>query len=732
MKGNTCWGFGGAFICVSIGSKPNPISRRLISVRQLLNFLTISIFCAGALAFTAEAGNAAGPATHLSIAASPDTVVAGGGPSLTVMALDAAGNVDTNFSDQVDITCTDPHGSLSDVVLTAGAGTFSTQLVKTGSQTFTAVDSSNSGIKGTSNSVNVIAGSVATVKLTVPNLVYVGQVFTFTIAQFDGWGNPSSDTLTLSSDDPDPNFPLVGSSGDYTTYFSYPHNAHLSAYLASSPSIRDDEVIEVGSADPNSMSFSIPDVVAAGQPFSVKITTYNFGGVAVGYNGTFHFYAESTGNIFLPDAPIVNGICDTTFTLDTPGTYRLLARDDVSGLYDGSSYFNVAGPVTRLGIDVPAYMVVDRPYNIGVTAFDANDVLAVGYTGEDAITSSDPLATVPGAIFPAGGYWNGKVAAHTIGNQTFTVTDNANSGLTATSIAVPVIVASSKLVMTLPQPVVAGKTVRAHIVAEDVFNKPMIGYGGVIHFSSTDPRAVLPASATLINGAADVNVIFKTAGRQKLSGFDNQDPNGPATITVVSVQPNVAIHFKVAAPASTTAGLAFNVLVSAVDVYGNTVGSYSGIAHFTSTDPQAVLPADVAITGGMRQFAIKLKTAGPQRISVMDTTATAIAGTSSPIAVGAASAFRLMIAVPPATTNSAAFYGTVKALDAFGNMAASYAGTVHFTSADPKAVLPADSTLINGTRQFSFKLKTKGNQTIKATDTVKPSLTITTAPISVS
>jgi uncharacterized repeat protein (TIGR01451 family) len=49
-----------------------------------------------------------------------------------------------------------------------------------------------------------------------------------------------------------------------------------------------------------------------------------------------------------------------------------------------------------------------------------------------------------------------------------------------------------------------------------------------------------------------------------------------------------------------------------------------------------------------------------------------------------------------------------------------YTGTVHFTSSDAQAILPADYTFLPadaGTHQFSFTLKTLGDQTITVTDT---------------
>jgi Pectate lyase superfamily protein len=68
------------------------------------------------------------------------------------------------------------------------------------------------------------------------------------------------------------------------------------------------------------------------------------------------------------------------------------------------------------------------------------------------------------------------------------------------------------------------------------------------------------------------------------------------------------------------------------------------------------------------------------------------------------------------------FTFTVTARDATNTVAPSYSGTVHFTSSDPAAVLPADSTLTNGTGNFSATLTNAGNQTITVTDKASASL----------
>jgi hypothetical protein len=77
----------------------------------------------------------------------------------------------------------------------------------------------------------------------------------------------------------------------------------------------------------------------------------------------------------------------------------------------------------------------------------------------------------------------------------------------------------------------------------------------------------------------------------------------------------------------------------------------------------------------------------------------------------------------PATAGVA---GTVDVVieDAYGNSVTGYTGTVHFTSSDRKASLPANytfSTADPGYHFFSATLKTAGTQSITATDTATPS-----------
>src|SRR5439155_27192939 len=79
-------------------------------------------------------------------------------------------------------------------------------------------------------------------------------------------------------------------------------------------------------------------------------------------------------------------------------------------------------------------------------------------------------------------------------------------------------------------------------------------------------------------------------------------------------------------PSPTIAGAAHTFTVTVLDQFGAVADGYVGTVHFTSSDPQAILPADYTFTGagagkdnGMHTFSATLKTAPVQSITVTDT-----------------------------------------------------------------------------------------------------------------
>jgi hypothetical protein len=79
-------------------------------------------------------------------------------------------------------------------------------------------------------------------------------------------------------------------------------------------------------------------------------------------------------------------------------------------------------------------------------------------------------------------------------------------------------------------------------------------------------------------------VSLRTAGSQKVTAADAANGiNGTATVVVTAAP---ADHFVLTAPAEVTAGLPFDLTLTALDPYGNTDTNYQGTVHFSTSPAQ--------------------------------------------------------------------------------------------------------------------------------------------------
>jgi hypothetical protein len=193
---------------------------------------------------------------------------------------------------------------------------------------------------------------------------------------------------------------------------------------------------------------------------------------------------------------------------------------------------------------------------------------------------------------------------------------------------------------------------------------------------------------------------------------------------------NPASHITISVPASSTAGAAFSMTVTALDANNQPATGYTGTVHFTSSDPRGVLPTDytfMAADAGAHTFSVTLATAGNQSITATDTVTSSLTG-SATVNVNPAAATHLLVSAPTTSTGGVAFSVTVTALDAYGNTASGYRGTIGWTSSDGAALLPAAYTFTapdSGVHTFNggVVLNTLGAQSLPATDSVTGSIT---------
>ncbi len=260
------------------------------------------------------------------------------------------------------------------------------------------------------------------------------------------------------------------------------------------------------------------------------------------------------------------------------------------------------------------------------------------------------------------------------------------------------------------------------------------GYSGTVHFTSSDPRAVLPADYTFTaadNGTHPFSATLKTAGTQSLTSTDTASAVITGSETGITVKPAATSTMIVAGfPSPITAGYSGSVTVTLEDTYGNIASGYTGTVHFTSSDGKAALPANYTFTAadaGVHTFSAALRTAGTQSITAADTVTASLTGTDGSITVNPAAASKFILTAPSSVRAGAAFSLTLTVEDAYGNVVTGYAGTVHFSNTDNGGKLPANYTFTaadKGIHVFtSLVLHKKGNQKITITDTQNSSLT---------
>ena len=312
----------------------------------------------------------------------------------------------------------------------------------------------------------------------------------------------------------------------------------------------------------------------------------------------------------------------------------------------------------------------------------------------------------------------------TAGSDSVTATDTVTSTITGSASTTVSAAVASVFAMSGASTAMAGTGFNVTVTAKDAYGNTATGYTGTMKFTSTDRHAALPANYTFTSandGVATLTVTLKTAGSQSVAAADTRTGSitGGASTTV---SPAAASVFAVSGATAETAGTGFNVTVTAKDAYGNTATGYTGTVKLTSSDGQAVLPANYTFTStdaGTHVFRVTLKTAGAQSVTATDTSTGTITGSNS-TTISAAAASVFLLSAPFTATGGTAFNVTLTVEDAYGNVVTGYTGTVEFTSTDGKAILPADYTFTtanDGVKTFSVTLETVGSDSITATDT---------------
>jgi hypothetical protein len=442
-----------------------------------------------------------------------------------------------------------------------------------------------------------------------------------------------------------------------------------------------------------------------------------------------------------PDSP--TGLLQRGFDL---GTYLLLKGDHtylnvVSGVSPSGAYYypedtvNLGPALAPPATDVSQYLwqnvyrrdfqngtVLVNPTNDPITVTLDQEQLLVQFSGGGVLTDS--------SLDGNGNYIDGSLSTSPV----TTLTLAPGSGV---------------ILLNESGPAAAAPAAPTGLAAA-ALSSSQIG----LNWSENDPSATgfrversadgttFSAVATLGAGVTGYTDTGLSAGAlYSYRVFATNAAGDSAPSDVVSASTLAVSQIVIAVPSSATAGTAFSVTVTARDTAGNVADGYTGTVHFRTSSAKATLPADYTFTPadhGSHTFTVFLKTAGTQSVTVTDTAQPTLTARSGGIAVHTAAAKTLVISAPASVTAGQPFSIIVKALDAYGNVATGYTGTVHFGDAAGSVTLPANYTFTtgtgkdNGTNTFTgLVLRRKVAQVLKVTDTLHTSITgsVTETPV---
>jgi len=443
----------------------------------------------------------------------------------------------------------------------------------------------------------------------------------------------------------------------------------------------------------------------------------------------------------------VNGVATfANLSINKTGTGYTLAAGSTGLAGTTSNAFNItAGAASKLAFNVqPSTAAAGQAISPAVTVQvqDANGNVVTTDASNISITISSPGAfsgSSTATVSASSGVATFSNLVPTVtGTFTLSASDGSLTSATSNSFTVNAGALAKFVIANISSPQTAGVAFNVTVTAQDANGNTVTSYnsdGNKANLTSTGALVGSPiTTASFTNGVVVQSVTITNTGSFTITATGTGQGNGiggvPSNLFTVNAGP--AASLTISAPASAAAGTAFNFTVTAKDSFGNVATGYAGTVKFSSTDAQAVLPPNSALTNGTGTFSATLKTAGVSTITGTDTVNGSIAGISGNIAVSAGSATALVVTAPASATAGTAFNFTVTAKDSFGNVATGYAGAVKFSSTDAQALLPANSALTNGSAALSATLKTAGNQIITAADTVTSSVTGSSGNITVS
>ncbi|MGI8856897.1 MAG: beta strand repeat-containing protein [Thermomicrobiales bacterium] len=550
----------------------------------------------------------AGAVTTFVLSGFPATTTAGVPHTLTVTAKDGAGNTATVYNGTVYFSSSDFAAAVPSITLANGIGSAAVTLKTAGTQSIAVRDISSPAIVGMQSGIVVTPGAAASVTAnpgTTPQSAKVGSAYAAPLAVTvrDAFGNPVGGASVLFA------APTSGASGAFTgsaTVTTNPSGMATAPAFTANTTAGAYTVTATVTGAATTATFAMTNL--PGPPGGIVATTGTPQSAAVGGTFALPFTAlvkDSGGN------PVAAGV-SVTFTTPASGA--------------GGTF--VGGGATATALTVAGGVATSPAFKANAVAGAYSVVASAPGVALAALFSLTNTAGPPAAIAPVSG-----------GSQSAPITTTFPTALAA------------RVTDAMGNPV-SGATVTFAAPS----SRASGAFAGGVSTATTNAAGIATAPAFTANTTAGSYVVTASvAGVSGTVAFSLVNTPGPVAAFAFSslASSGKTGAARTATTMTTQAGTPLTVTVTTLDTAGNVATNYTGAVHFTSSDPQAVVPANYTFTNsdaGVHGFTVTLKSAGAQSVTISDTSNSAAVGTVS-IAVSAAPA-PVTVTPPPAATSA--------------------------------------------------------------------------------
>jgi hypothetical protein len=690
----------------------------------------------GSYVLVASSGNATPGDTNTIKVVAPQLVVttqptipvtAGVGFPMVVTVETTQGTTDTAFSGTVDLTVkTGPNGALPiggtiTATVSNGVASFSGVILDTAGPYVLEASSANT-TPGDTNTITVVAAPAS--KLLIlnepPASVQAGSNFSVVAGAEDPFGNTALLTgqVTIQIVTNPGNSTLGGAttitaSGNQAAFGSLTLNKVGKGYVlqVSSGSLTPVSTSSITVTNAPASQLVIPSTgqppasLTAGQPFSVTVDAEDpFGNLDPNYTGsvTLALANNSTTPILgTTTLSAVGGVASfSNLMIDPAGTYKLLVTSNPKLTSTNSIQFTVnpAAPAKLLWeAEPPGQVIHNATFGATINIQDQFGNPATNYNGNVSIAiDNNPNnngASLGGTttVLANSGVATFAISINKVG-QGYTLqaaVGSVSSPASTTIDVIPIPAVSLEISTQPPTSIPVAQTFPFQVTALDQSGNPDPDFTGTVTISLVSgPQFTLGGpslTATAVSGVASFPGLFvdtvgtgysigaTSTGLTAATSQTFQVTPGPATQLVVSTEP----------VGSVAAGTSFGFVVSAEDLFGNVATSFNGsVAVSINSGPGgATLSGTTTATAsnGVADISgLVLDEAGTYTLKVSGTGLSS--ATTTPLSVTPLAATQLTISpssLPPSSVTAGVPFGFgVTALDPYGNVAASFSGSV--------------------------------------------------------